>query len=296
MSSVQESLGDTKQSIKKTTSSNEEDGYQTPGKTEATDKDDDEDDLFADGGGDQNETKKAFKGLNKDSLEIYISKPIRNGNDESKVHHVVIFGPHKCWYNTSLFFKTQLEALYDRKDRSVPETIQNIDEFKLRVEYSQSNEQVIGKGKSYPKVRWYTVISVDAGNRDKLTMELTRLSKHFKSLHSEKLIINPGRRFMDYVLNSGAENILNGLKKYMGDDENVIMSAVNAELLDLGKKQHEYHYDQTLDRFMADYYTRKVLIKFLGATSWDSVSEEVKKVCFKDYPRRSLPDWNRIIP
>ena len=40
---------------------------------------------------------------------------------------------------------------------------------------------------------------------------------------------------MDYVLNSGAENILNGLKKYMGDDENVITSAVNAELLDLGK-------------------------------------------------------------
>ena len=33
LSSVQESLCDTKQSIKKTTSSNEEDGYQTPGKT-----------------------------------------------------------------------------------------------------------------------------------------------------------------------------------------------------------------------------------------------------------------------
>ena len=47
---------------------------------------------------------------------------------------------------------------------------------------------------------------------------------------------------------------------------------------------------------MADYYIKKVLINFLGATSWDSVSEEVKKVCYKDYPRRSLPDWHRIIP
>ena len=71
--------------------------------------------------------------------------------------------------------------------------IRHIDEFKLRVEYSQGNEQVVGKGKSYPKVRWYTVISVDAGDPDKLTMDLTRLSTHFKSLHSEKLIINPGR-------------------------------------------------------------------------------------------------------
>ena len=101
---------------------------------------------------------------------------------------------------------------------------------------------------------------------------------------------------MDYVLNSGAKNILYGLKKSMGEDENVIMSAVNAELLDLGKKPHEYHHDQTMDRFMADYYIKKVLINFLGATSSDSVSEEVKKVCYKDYPRRSLPDRNRIIP
>ena len=151
MSSVQESLSDTEQSIKKTTSSNEEDGYQTPGKTEATDEDNDEDDLFADGGGDQNETKKAFKSLNKDSLEIYISKPISAGNDDSKVHYVIIFGPHKCWYNTSLFFKTQLGALYKCKDRPVPETFQNINEFKLRVEYSQSNEQVIGKGNRIQK-------------------------------------------------------------------------------------------------------------------------------------------------
>ena len=103
MSSVQESLSDTKQSIKKTTSSNEEDGYQTPGKTQCTEEDDDEVDLFADGGGDQNETKKAFKGLNKDSLEIYISKPISDGSDESKLNYVVMFGAHKCWYNTSLF-------------------------------------------------------------------------------------------------------------------------------------------------------------------------------------------------
>ena len=296
MSSVQDSLGDNEQRIKKTTSSKEEDGYETPGKNEDAEEDDDEDDIFADGGGDQNETKKAFKNLNKDSLEIYVSKPISDESDESRLHYVVMFGQHKAWYNTSQFFKTQLSALYERKDRPVPETVQNIDEFKLRVEYSQSNEQIIGKGKSYPRVRWYTVISVDAGDQDKLTIELNRLSKHFKNLHSEKLIINPGRRFMDYVNNSGAENILNGLKKYMGDDENIIMSNVNAELLDLGKKQHEYHYDQTLDRFMADYFIKRVLINFLGATSWDAVPEQVKKVCYKDYPRRSLPAWHRIIP
>lgn len=131
MSSVQDSLGDNEQRIKKTTSNKEEDGYETPGKNEEAEEDDDEDNLFADGGGDQNETKKAFKNLNKDSLEIYVSKPISDESDESRLHYVVMFGQHKVWYNTSQFFKTQLSALYERKDRPVPETVQNIDEIQI---------------------------------------------------------------------------------------------------------------------------------------------------------------------
>ena len=194
------------------------------------------------------------------------------------------------------FFKVQLVNQHERKSKPVPEMIQKLDEFKLRVEYSQTNEQVFGKGKSYPKVRWYTIISADVGEPEKLDTELKKLSMYFKAVHCEKLLIKPGRRFMDFVTNSGSENILNGLKKYMGDDEDVIMSAVNAELIELGKKPHVYHHGQTMDRFMADYYIKKVLVNVLGATSWESVPDEVKKVCYKDFPRRSLPDWNKIIP
>ena len=47
---------------------------------------------------------------------------------------------------------------------------------------------------------------------------------------------------------------------------------------------------------MADYYIKKVLVNVLGVASWESVPDEVKKVYYKDFPRRSLPDWNRIIP
>ena len=58
---------------------------------------------------------------------------------------------------------------------------------------------------------------------------------------------------MDYVLNSGQDRILNGLKSYLGNDENKIMRIVNKQLLDLGKKEHVYHFEETMDRNMADF-------------------------------------------
>ena len=38
---------------------------------------------------------------------------------------------------------------------------------------------------------------------------------------------------------------------------------------------------------MADYYIKKVLVNFLGVTSWESVPDEVKKVCYKDFPDKA---------
>ena len=64
------------------------------------------------------------------------------------------------------------------------------------------------------------------------------------------------------MINSRSQSILNGLKKYMGDEKDVIMSVVNTELIELGKKTHVYCHGQTMDRFMADYYIKKVLVNF----------------------------------
>ena len=114
--------------------------------------------------------------------------------------------------------------------------IQNLDKFKLCVEYSWTNEKIFGRGKSYLKVRWYTIISVGAGQPEKLDTELKKLSIYFKEVHCKKLLIKPRKQCMNFVTNSGSENILKGLKKYMGDDEDIIMSEVNTELIELGKK------------------------------------------------------------
>ena len=57
---------------------------------------------------------------------------------------------------------------------------------------------------------------------------------------------------------------------------------------------HSFQYDVPLNRYMVDYDIKKFLVDYLGTSSWDDLGEEDKKKCFKDYPKRSLPDWDTI--
>ena len=57
---------------------------------------------------------------------------------------------------------------------------------------------------------------------------------------------------------------------------------------------HSLQYDVPLNRYMVDFDIKTFLDDYLGTTSWDDLSEEDKKKCYKDYPKRSLPDWDTI--
>ena len=57
---------------------------------------------------------------------------------------------------------------------------------------------------------------------------------------------------------------------------------------------HSFQYDVPLNRYMVDYDIKKFLVDYLGTSSWDDLGEEDKKKCFKDYPKKSLPDWDTI--
>ena len=54
-------------------------------------------------------------------------------------------------------------------------------------------------------------------------------------------------------------------------------------------------YDVPLNRFMVDWDIKQFLTEYVGVTSWDDLSKYDKKKCFKDYPKKSLPDWDEII-
>jgi len=235
--------------------------------------------------------KEKFATLNENGLDFVVTKGISDGE---RLYFVVSLGD-TVWYNPVKPIKLNLEMMYEKKKSKVPFYVEHLGEHKLRVEHSVTNEMVFPPAKKYPKSRWTTVIATSPINpQEELMSHLKKFSTHFKKLHSASLVPSPGQRWMNYTLNSGNTRVIEVCKNYMGDDDNVVIDRINKELIDLGNKPHKYSYNETLDKFFPDYYIKKFVQDFLNATSWDSISEKVKKICYKGYPNRQLPDWNKI--
>ena len=80
----------------------------------------------------------------------------------------------------------------------------------------------------------------------------------------------------------------------MGNDDSVTEDNINNNLINLGKLPHKYVHGVTFIKTLPDYNIKKFLEDYLNATSWESVPEAVKKICYKNYPVHKLPSWNNI--
>ena len=45
---------------------------------------------------------------------------------------------------------------------------------------------------------------------------------------------------------------------------------------------------------MVDWDIKRFLTEHVGVTSWDDLDEGSKTTCYRDYPKKSLPDWDDI--
>ena len=95
---------------------------------------------------------------------------------------------------------------------------------------------------------------------------------------------------MNYNLSGGNNRVIEVCRNYMGDDDNVVIDRINREMIYLGNTPHRYSFDETLDKFLPDYYIKTFLHNFLNATFWDTFSKKVKKICYTGYPDRQLPN------
>ena len=253
---------------------------------------DSDDGNFFNNAADEAEQLMMIQNMNEDAIVLYASDGVSDGE---RFHHIVAFGKMKLWYVQAEFIKFNIKFSYTNAKREVPYVIDNLSEHKLREEYSPTNQLLQNNSNNYPQTRFYTVITTSKINpRAELENELRRFTKKFKQLLSDSTTPTPGRRFMNFQLNSGSERILNGCKKYMGDDNIAVEATVNNELIELGKLPHRYIYGETFDKTLPDYNIKKFLEDYLNATSWESVPEAVKKICYKNYPTRQLPNWNNI--
>ena len=59
--------------------------------------------------------------------------------------------------------------------------------------------------------------------------------------------------------------------------------------------RHSLQCDVPLNRFMVNHDIEEFLANCLGIVSWEDLSEDDKRKCFKDCPKKSLPDWDEIV-
>ena len=77
-------------------------------------------------------------------------------------------------------------------------------------------------------------------------------------------------------------------------DEDTAVKNLNKRINDHYCGGPVFTYDDSLDKVMTDYDIKQFVMKYLGATSWDDLSDDEKKVCYKNYPKRKLPVWTSI--
>ena len=80
-----------------------------------------------------------------------------------------------------------------------------------------------------------------------------------------------------------------------GGDEEKAMQVMTEELHNHWKDGVAYHCDVPLDKFMVDYDIKGFIVNYDRCDDWNELTDEMKKTCYRDYPRRTLPDWNSIV-
>ena len=76
--------------------------------------------------------------------------------------------------------------------------------------------------------------------------------------------------------------------------EDKAADVMTKELDDHFKDGYTLNYDVPLNKFMVDWDIKEFLRTHAGINSWDDLAEEDKRKCYRDYPKKSLPDWDEI--
>ena len=143
----------------------------------------------------------------------------------------------------------------------------------------------------------YFVHGVPIGEEETFGPLLEKRIKYFFDVSYKRKTNITGKAALNYVRNlpSGSTG---GLGKFClnkgGGDADKAATIMTDEIDAHFKDGYELLYDVPLNKFMVDWDIKRFLQNYLRATSWEDLSEDDKKKCFRDYPRKSLPDWGGI--
>jgi hypothetical protein len=293
-------------STKKKTMKNKDDDDSGKGGSDSNDDDDDDDvdDCF----GDNLKAclDKQVQDKSQRRVSVFVSNMFYNTAKDDVVKSVTCDRPGKTFYAKAEHIKMLMRARHEKmmigNVNKPVEWIDSIKDIKIRKEEHGRESKwrrTGGKGNTTEVVTF--VVSVPADEEEQLRIVIENIfNEYFLKIFKKRTHNSAGELALAYAQSLPTDGPSGGLYNWLvnakgGGDEEKTMQVMTEELHNHWKDGVAYHYDVPLDKFMVDYDIKEFIVNYVGCDSWNELTDEMKKACYRDYPRRALPDWNSIV-
>ena len=246
----------------------------------------------------------------KKPLAISVSPPLANVADGFTKWLVSLPRPGKTFYAKANWFKMIIALAYKQRKLVNPNEdgtwIQSISSHNLR-------KKEFGEASSWLKTTSgntidviYFILTVRIGEEDTFEPMLKAQLKYFSDVTRKRKTNATGRLVLDFVMDlpqgrkGGLGNYcLNKGTTKKGTSQEVVSESKAAEVMTQELHEHfkdgyTLNYDVPLNKFMVDWDIKEFVKTYVGVNSWDDLAEDDKRKCYRDYPKKSLPDWDEI--
>ena len=239
-------------------------------------------------------------------FSVFVSPQYHDVIGEKLVHCVSFGKPNATFYLKAPHQKAVLTWLHSKKKlgnvNHVPKWIETLEDIKVRnIEHGlESKWYKTKKGNTTEIIFFVVAIPEDEG--DTFHDVLKDIIEHyFRKAFKTRKQNPPGEAALAFAQTLSdpsrpGTGLYNWLVTAKGKkDHEAAARAMTKEIDDHFKDGPAYHYDVFLDKFMVDFNIKEFLNNHVGINSWDDLNEAGRKACFKEYPKRFLPDWDLML-
>ena len=248
------------------------------------------------------EVKEQSKNENK-PLMISVSLPFTCVSNGYAYYYITFPKPGKLFLLKEDWYKTNIKICHKKRKLMAPKLkddgkwIDTIHTYHLRkIEYG--DESLYRKTKSGNTIDLVAFVhAVPLNDAESFRPLLEYRIKYFFDVCKKRKTNATGMNVLKFVrdLSTGDHSGLGRWALNRADgDEAKAAKQITDDMDDYYSSGYSLQLDVPLNRFMVDYDIKQFLTTYIGTTCWDDLSEEDKKKCFRDYPKKSLPEWNTI--
>lgn len=249
------------------------------------------------------EMKKRNKESSHNAVDVHLSKIMKKSDCGTQVVVLILGSLGAVWYMQAGFLDNLIQLILEKSQFFTPKKGKkrgvkiSVKPISLR-KHEHGEESLFRRTSGQRTIeRILFVFEAEEGWDDVLGLVRSTIEALFGALHARKK--NPaGGLLLDFIneMKPGLHNSL--MQKHGGPDKQdkaTVEKLMTSQMNSVFKYDPDFHYDMSLDKFMVDNDIKQILVNTFGSNSWDDVSEDVKAVCYKDYPgKKFLPEWDQI--